>query len=61
MGVKLGLSRTGRTQINCGYCLSQCSPCSVVEAYRHFRGACCIHRRGNFSTKLFGFISRKTV
>jgi hypothetical protein len=23
------------------------APCSLVEVYRHFRGACCLHHQGN--------------
>jgi hypothetical protein len=25
------------------------APCSLVEIYRHFRGACCIHHQGDKS------------
>jgi hypothetical protein len=23
------------------------APCSLVEVYRHFRGACCLHHQGD--------------
>jgi hypothetical protein len=29
------------------------APCSLVEAYRLFRGACCLHHQGNRPTRRY--------
>jgi hypothetical protein len=42
------------------------TPCSLVEVYRRFRGACCLHHQGddrgatNQKTAIFSEVARKT-
>jgi hypothetical protein len=37
------------------------APCSLVEVYRSFRGACCFHHQQWVSTRLHGATSQTTV
>jgi hypothetical protein len=36
-------------------------PFSLVQVYRHFRGACCLHHQGDESTRLHGATTQKTA
>jgi hypothetical protein len=47
MGVKLGLSHSGKNRLKVKMAVFwDVAPCSLVEVYRRFRGACCLHHQG---------------
>jgi hypothetical protein len=37
------------------------APCSMIEVYRCFRGACCLHHQGETYTRLYGATTKKTA
>jgi hypothetical protein len=38
------------------------APCSLVDVYERFRGPCCLHHQGDYSsTRLYGATTQKTA